>query len=364
MSITRASKVATALAVGMLCLYGICHPSSLHAQTPTEFYSHPELYIQIQDSLFLKRTHGSELLDTNEYCFSATYQYEMIYDSTSRIGYTFSECKRNNTRLHLRSWQDGRLTTAPIPKYNDSSRTDDFVLAAGDTVSFYRDFRWYNPQQKRQELNNYFSTDTLDFVVDLVDAATGGRLALLDSMGALPCAPPGTPVLYGAHPIIAMIKYAVPPALAGNRAFVRVSMFARGDGLYQPIRLDGTSIGLSRSLALGQLDGYLALFGGGLGKEVGRLKSTFESDSRHSREIRVSVGESRTATIGFDSPGTTGSISLVIYDALGNPVFVPYTTNGMAGAGETTYRFPSSGMFIVALLHNNDIEATTKVMIK
>ncbi len=274
------SSIATILAT-LASLVLTLAPFRLSAQTPTQWYAHPEWYVHIQDSLFVKLTHGSQILDTNEYCHSASYQYEMIYDSTSRIDYTFSECKLNNGRIRLRNWQDGRISTAPISEYNDSTRTDEVTLAAGDTISFYRHFQWYNPMTRKQSFSNYFATDTLDYVVDLVNAATGLRLALLDSFGALARVPAGSPVLYGLHPIIAVVRFPVPSAMAGKHAFVRVHIDARGDGLYQPIRRDGPTVGLSRGLATGRWTEYLRLFGD-LGKQARRWTPTTELDEQSS----------------------------------------------------------------------------------
>jgi hypothetical protein len=264
----------------------------------------------------------------------------------------------------LKAWQKGRITTAPISSYNDSTRTNDFVLDSNDTISFYRDFQWYNPKDSRQSLDNYFSTDTLDYVVELVNASNGQRLALMDSLGALPMVPPGTPVLYGRHPIIAKIKYPVPSTMAGISAFVRVQLNARGDGLYQPIRRDGFSVGLSRALEIGKRDEYLRLFGGGLGKQVGRIRSSFESSEKSSKQVRVEMLDNRNSIIHFNSLETQGSLTVAVYDASGNMVFVPFATTKTAADGSVSYRFPSSGMFIVALMHDADIVATTKVIVK
>lgn len=337
--------------------------SLLFAQTPTEIHSHPELYIEIQNGTFMKRIKGTTILDTNEYCFSAAYQFEMIYDSTSRIGYLFSECKQNNKRLHLKSWKCNRLTTAPISKYNDSSRTDVFTINAGDTISFYRDFRWYEPKHFLQSRSNYYSTDTIDYVVDLVDASTGQRLALLDSLGALPQVPPGSPVLYGFHPIMAHVKYIATASISGKSVFMRLQLWTRGDGLYQPIRKDVPTVGLSRALALGMDDEYMQLYGGGLGKRSDNLESPFELDSKPSSQLKVTLLTARNATIDFVSPGTDGSVSITVYDALGKLVFVPFTVARMSGEGKANFQFPSSGMFIVVMSLNNEIKSTAKVIV-
>jgi hypothetical protein len=45
-------------------------------------------------------------------------------------------------------------------------------------------------------------------------------------------------------------------------------------------------------------------------------------------------------------------------------VFVPFATTKTAANGSVSYQFPSSGMFIVALMHDADIVATTKVIVK
>lgn len=331
------------------------------AQVPTQLYAHPEWYVLIQDGIHARLEHDGQILDTNEYCHAASYWYEMIYDSTNRVDYLFSECKLNNGRIRLRNWNYGRLSTAPLSEYNDSSRTDEVTLGAGDTISFYRHFQWYNPMTKKQTFSNYFATDTLDFVVELMDATTGLRLALLDSFGALPRVPAGSPVLYGLHPIMAVVGYPVPAAMAGKRAFVHVRIDARGDGLYQPIRSDDPSVGLSRALRTGMYDDYLRLFGD-LGKQAGRWTPA-TTEKKSNGRLHVTVTGGRHAVISFEAPQDGIEASLVVYDALGNPVFIPFVMPNMTGRQTVDFQFPSSGVFLVVLRQNDEVLSTTKVVV-
>lgn len=331
------------------------------AQTPSQITTHPELYVEVQDSIFVKRILAGDTIPASEFLVSASYQYEMIYDSTSRVGYIFSECRHNGTRPRLLAWSYRRLVTAPIAKLNDSSRTEDFAISTGDTVSFYRELRWYNPKNHRQDTNNYYSPDTLDYAVELVDAANGERLKLLDSLGALPSPSPGVPVFYGTRPIIALARYIIPSSMNGKMAFVRVLLYARGDGAYNPVRLDMPTIGISKSVDSPNLGSYLQKFGGGLNKPT--IRGFNEGREAPDSGLDLSHISRDVVKMDFTPSEGGGSVSIIIYDALGNPTFVPFTTRHLSAPESLTYRFPSSGTYFIVLVRDDEISSVKKVVI-
>jgi hypothetical protein len=55
---------------------------------------------------------------------------------------------------------------------------------------------------------------------------------------------------------------------------------------------------------------------------------------------------------------------VVVYDAAGAPVFSPYAATASGGdAGSVVYRFPSSGLYIIGLLHDWKLVETHKITI-
>ena len=161
---------------------------------------------------------------------AAAYMYEMNYDST-KILYTITELRINSSRLFLKDWS--YLTSRDewdTPRLNDSSGTTFFIIHTGDTLSAYREFEWYSQKEGAHRPDNYAAADTLGYSIELIDSATGARLALLDSLGIMRRDTPGYPSIHGSHPLFALIPYIVPPALNGRRVAIHVQVHTRVDG--------------------------------------------------------------------------------------------------------------------------------------
>ena len=222
--------------------------------------AHPELWVNIgQDSIINCLVVEGDTVPAET--VSASYQFGMIYDSTARVDYIFSEAQRNGARIRLLRWFRNRLIhmDADVMSYN--SRTATFPLLAGDTLSFYREFSWYTLKTREQSTSNYYALDTLAYSVELVRASDGAVLALLDSLGIMPNPTPGTPIIHGTRPIMAQVKYPVPAAIAGESAFIGIRLYAHGSGPYNFLRYDAPTIGLSRGLSSPRWINYLQMFG-------------------------------------------------------------------------------------------------------
>jgi hypothetical protein len=321
----------------------------------------PENWIDVQDGVVVyKRAGNGYTLDPGE-IISAAYRFEMIYDSTSRVQYTVSECLHNGARLRLLAWKDGHVHTARPEMMADSSRTESFRVVAGDTVSAFRQWEWYDPKEHRQDTTNFRSLDTLDYVIELVSVKTNDRIALLDSFGVLPRDTPGPPTFYGSRPIMATARYIIPSTASPDTAFIRIRLYLRGDGLYLPIREDAITYGTSYAVEHGFLNWYLNLYSGSLGKRsVDELSHT--NGSLRSPLV-VSYGSDRTVQIRFSVPPGNGPVELVIYDVAGNPLFVPYNSPSAAEEETATYSFLRSGTYFVALLRAGVLLGAEKIII-
>jgi hypothetical protein len=353
--------VLTAMSAIVLA-FPCCYSPPLHAQG-SDFLAHPELYVEVQDDVYIKRVDSKGQLMPEAKIISAAYRFEMIYDSTCRVQYLFSECRHNGVRPRLLAWKDGHIHAASAEMMTDSSRTAAFKISSGDTVSFYREFKWYNPKTQSQDTNNFRSLDTLDYAVELVDRATNGRIALLDSFGVLPRVVPGSPVVYGTRPIMSKVQYAIPYGLTADSAFVRVRTYTRGDGPYLPIRKDDETVGASYALDLGIWDYYLSLYGGSLGKRsIGDLNAINTRRPQNSL-LSVLMENPGTIAVRFSSPPGSGPIEVVIYDAVGNKIFVPFATRSIQSAEIATYTFTASGIYFVALQVGGVIVEAKKITI-
>lgn len=124
-------------------------------------------------------------------------------------------------------------------------------MHAGDTVSFVRDFRWFNARTWRQDTNNFFSRDTLTYVVELANAHDSGRyrtrLAVIDSFGVMPCTTLGAPRFFssGTRAVFTRVNYVVPASMEGKPVFMRVRVRARGSGEYFFTRTDDYTVNYS-----------------------------------------------------------------------------------------------------------------------
>lgn len=350
------SPMVMVIAIGLLSL---ATPSwsqidSINAIT------HPERYVEVQDGIYISRiiNHGQDTLK-NDAIVSAAYMYEMIYDSTSRIDYLFTECMKNGWRPRLATWTSGRIRTASFSALTDSSRTDPFTVTSGDTISFYRELSWYNPRNHRQDTDNFFSLDTLDYAVELTDKK-GSRLELLDSLGVLARASPGIPVLYGSRPIMAKVSFIVPPAMNGDTVALRVRLYAHGNGEFYQMRNDRFTVNASHKLDKEYWQGYLKSYGGDLGKRSIRDIAANAITSSLSDYINISAVTAGIVRIKITPPAGSGNVSVVIYNDLGQIVFIPFTSSSASAANDILYRFPKSGVYFITLEHNGIVLRSMK----
>lgn len=320
----------------------------------------PGLYVDVQDGLMWYRVRGTDTTPADR--ISASYQFEMAYDSTNRVNYMFTECKLNSQRLRLKGWVMNKLVGGLADLLTDSSRTESFELSTGDSISFYREFRWYNPITHVQDTSNYYALDTLDYSVELVRVSDGQRLALLDTIGILAQATPGAPVFYGTHPVMAHIKYAVPSNLNGDTAFVRIRLNARGDGDYHFMRLSTITLSASRSLLDPFFIDYLNGFGGFLSKVAVQrlLQPAGEGEHTH---LSVTTMNNRTISIAFGSEMHSGGMAISIFNELGELVFTPFSSLVPVKEHTILYQMPRNGVYFVALCKGGAIVRTQKVVV-
>lgn len=350
--LTRCCQIAIAF-IALICAY----PTAIHAQSALP-------YVTLQDSLHLLRIVGGDTIPASWY--APSYQYEMVYDPYCRTDFIFTECKKNGEVLKLRSWSNGRTVHAPAELLTFNSRTENFQVAAGDTVSFYRSLDWYNPSNQRQDTNNYYGLDTLEMIVHLVKVANGAPIQL-DSIGILPQIPAGVPVIYGERPIMALVKYAVPPAWNGASVFVGVTVRARGQGAFHFLRLDAVTVGESERLKEARYVNYLSTYDG--------LRVHNGAYARRSiNELTRSSGKTGAPLSMMCAPGIPRDVritssaqitpaTLALYDGSGRLMasWPDIPTGGRETA--VTYRVPAAGTYFAALMYADMIVTTAKIIV-
>lgn len=318
-------------------------------------------YVLIQDSLKFPLLQNGRLLPAS--WFSPAYMYMMSYQPANHTVFTFTECRNNGKPLRLLAWNYNRVVHAPAELMSFNSRTANFRVRSGDTVSFYREMEWYNPSANRQDTSTYYALDTLEMVTYLVRAQDGRPLAQLDSIGILPRTQPGKPVIYGTHPIMAVVSYVIPRALDGDSVLVGVTIRARGSGAHHFMRRDGVTVGMSERLRQAYYQQYLAAIEPLYAKR--NIEELMQGSGGTTELLRISrvAGSSRDMRIAFHPPRDAGEISILIYDEAGRLIASPYNSHIGGDEMEVNYRAPAAGGYFVALVHRGRIVRTEKVLI-
>ncbi len=344
------------------CLLLVCGiVASMHGYAQTE-EAHPELVVTLEDgSNYMRINARRDTIPAEWFC--AGYDFQMFTDTTCVTEYTFTGCKRNGVRVPLEHWKNGRAVNfaAELLAYN--SRSAEMTLNGGDTLSFYRELSWMDPRFNRQLLNNYRSNDTLTYVVELVNSADDTRLALLDSIGIMPCPTLGTPTIHGTRPIMAHVFWIAPSAYSGVKAFIRVRPIAMGTGDYFFTRKEVMSVGLWRRLQDPYWANYLSQWGA-YQKSIPWRSGTIAAASATARlAVRPSGAARDEVTIDFNAAPNGGPVTVVIYDMSGNVLFTPFARTESSGNYSVVHRFSASGAYVVALLHEGNVVRTEKITI-
>jgi hypothetical protein len=270
----------------------------------------------------------------------------------------------NGERIKLAKWINDRTVNANAALLSYNSTTDTFNCHAGDTLSFYREARWRDPRTGWSDTNSYYARDSLDYAVELVRLSDSTRITLLDSIGMLPSLTPSRPVVHGMHPLMALVHYVIPSSLEGTEAFIRVRVYHRGDGEYWFTRHDWFNVALSARLQDSVWNRFIHLFSPGAPKIVTHMaEESVRAEDNSNLVVTNVAGSPRDIRIAFDGASDGGGTAIVIYDALGEALFIPYMTPGSVSSANASYHFDQPGVYFVGLLHGNHITAFKKVII-
>lgn len=287
------------------------------------------------------------------------WRFAMTYDS-AQVQYEITEFERNHTRIRLANWCSGKKLEEEAEDLADSTFTETFTVYAGDTISFYRELLWTEPYIGGPSNGLYYARDTLDFAVEMLDAFTGARLALLDSIGALREIPSGLPDFYGTHPVMAIVTYRVPPALNGKSVYLRLCPSARGDGQYKTLRIDNFATRGSVNLTEPFFIDYVNMYGGGAKTPVRYLENVMNLHNALHASSASSTGRIDVAYDGL--PDIEGHVTLALFDTKGEQVFL---FAGLHRADEplrTSYEVTESGVYFVVLSHGGSPVSSVKVI--
>ena len=337
--------------LAVFCLIGTC--ALCQAQDRPMPEERPDLWKKVQDSMWIYLVDGDDTTDPD--FVNGSYDFAMVYDSTCTITYQFTEAQHSGHGLKLLHWILGRSINAREDDLSFNSRTEDFTIVTGDTVNFFRQLYWANPITQMQNHINYFSRDTLLYVVELVRASDSTRILSLDTLGMLPRAKLGAPRVLPGQPLMAQIRYVVPQSLNGLKVFMRVRVYARGSGEYYFTRTDQFTIHMSKLLQVpGVVEWTEYAVQSGLAKDV-------HGEDMSGMKVMTIEQQEKTATIQLRA-SDIGPVSVEVHDARGERVGTLY--NGMLDEARTlTHRFTSSGAYIITVLRSGVAIQSEKIII-
>jgi len=172
------------------------------------------------------------------------------YQSDSaRFIYNFMELALNHRWLTFEKWCYGKAwnwnsnsssDTNEISNYDLSSisRSDDFVVTTGDTITFFREFYLTKRFVDSLKSDWWHSDDAISVAIELVDSVTNNRVALLDTVFFAPTVTSKLPCYYARYPVAANVIYVIPPALNASRVYLRALVTSAGSDNYHFYRAD------------------------------------------------------------------------------------------------------------------------------
>lgn len=352
-------------ACGMLLALAATSTAQQPYPTPQE---RPDLFTTVQDSIVMPLFDGGGMTEAN--MISGAYQFLMLYDSSCRIEYLFTEPWHNGRRLTLDRWFNNRSVNAHENLLSFNSRTKGFRVYAGDTVSFFRESYWRHPITGKRTPTNFLSRDTLAYVVELIDVETMSRLALLDSICILPHTPPQQFRFFAHRNAMAVASYAIPFWMNGDSVCMRVRVYARGSGEYYFTRFDHIVVDYSKGTfshpvfiadleILEQCCWTPIPWPEQYAKPA--MKQEIESGSSL-LSVRQVVAHSQSIDIEVAAASHLGEISIIIFDAQGNALSSPFSGT-LSEPRVIPYTFSSSGAYVVCLVHDGAILESRKVTI-
>ena len=337
------------IALFMIGASALCQAQ--HRPSPNQ---RPDLWKKVQDSIWFYLVQGNDTVDPE--FVTGSYEFDMVYDAICTIDYWFAEAQHNGRGLKLLHWVLARSINAHEDDLNLKSRTEDFTIVTGDTVNFYREVNWFNPITRTQLATNYFSRDTLLYVVELVRASDSTHILSLDTVGMLPRAKLGAPRVLTGRPLMAQIRYVVPQSLNGLKVFIRVRVYARGSGEPYFTRTDRFTIHISRLQLPDGAEWTELVVENGLKKD----KNAYAEDISGMKVMTIERRKN-IATIQLKA-SDIGPVSIEIHDARGEHVATLY--NGtLDEARRLTHRFTSSGAYIITVLRSGAPIQSEKIII-
>lgn len=325
--------------------------------------AHAQLWAPIQDSIRMNRIGAmGDTVPANS--FWAAYSFENTYDDSGNVFFFFTEASVNGQRIELANW-------APFQFIKDStaealsgiSRTRPFTVTGGDVVRYYREFAWQNPNDfpALQQPDNFYSDDTLEYVIRLRKASNNMPLAVLDSVGVLAQSPAGSPTFYGTGLAMGVTQYTIPAAITTNTdVYLSIDVRAKGSGQYYTCRSDQVTGPLSEAVMNPMFSEYFLEL---IGVSPKQIAESMEELQQRKAELQGGTGSlsvipnpatSGTVRVIASSPSSTARRTLLVFTMDGRIV---YSYSTASERSEVEVNIAEAGTYYVVYTVGEEVVA-------
>lgn len=169
----------------------------------------------------------------------APYFYFDLQKDSARLTFAIGEVVHNSHWVYLDHWCKGKSYN--YDEAGDSARWDytnaqlsaisvtkPFTIHAGDTIGFFREYFWKDHISNQFSPSHYVSSDRVILTVELIDAGSGQRIALLDSTWIDSTTSNRKPCIKAWKPVMARIGYVVPASQQNVNVRLRANVATSG----------------------------------------------------------------------------------------------------------------------------------------
>ena len=268
-----------------------------------------------------------------------------LLSAGGRVLHRVSEMRHGQTALELNTVQT-RRGKATMPHVFEQ-QSEPFAVVPGEDVVVYRELSWRDATVREAGVTR---PDTVDVVIDVIDAASRRRLVLLDSTGIVRDASGATSV-YGLTPPLSFVSAALPSHIYAERAILRRRSIVRG--AITPTVTAREYVSRTPSLALNDPSTLAQRRRYGAGTES-RDVAFLEAACYGRKPMSVETAPNGMMRITFPYAAKGGVTMLALFDATGRRQSIPVIVEGAAsGNGTVTYVADSATPQFAALYHDN-----------
>lgn len=305
----------------------------------------------------------SNTLDTNNLrpagTFAPSFRYEYQSDS-SHVYWYFSEFSLNKHKLFLANWcapriinfdkSNQQLVQDWTPQeMNTRSTTRVFPVSSGDTLGLYREL-WFRKFGTSPPVYDYYKcSEVLSYSVELVDSASGSRIAMLDTTRFDTTRSSRKPCIESWYPMFSEVRYVVPDGYSLQPVFLRINTYVVGSNADIMIRVDQH----------GQMKSSTSLASSGVQQYCQQVQSNLDCNSSGSCDVSVTASSS-PPTLSITAAATSTANSVEVYSISGTKIWsgpIPQPSNPFSEY------VPGSSLYLVIARSFSNIVCTNKIIV-